>query len=69
MGDTFTVVRLRHPIDDSDPYALDGNAISIVRATDGLKLITKPASKPADPALKNALRRTRMQIGLRYPGD
>jgi hypothetical protein len=29
----------------------------------------KPASKPADPAFKNALRPRRMRIGLRYPGD
>jgi len=67
MGDTFTVVRLRQPIDAIDPYALDG--VSVVRVTDDLKLSTKKASKPADPAFKNALRRTRMQIGLRYVGD
>jgi hypothetical protein len=29
----------------------------------------KPASKPADPAFKNALRQRPMRIGLRYIGD
>jgi hypothetical protein len=30
---------------------------------------SKPASKPADPAFKNALRQRPMRIGLRYIGD
>ena len=29
----------------------------------------QPASKPADPAFKNALRQRPMRIGLRYIGD
>ena len=35
--------------------------------TGGVK--PKPASKPADPAFKNALRQRPMRIGLRYIGD
>ena len=33
------------------------------------KSASKPASKPADPAFKNALRQRPMRIGLRSIGD
>jgi hypothetical protein len=66
--DTVTVMRMHdHNLGpyELDPYALDGE---VLRITVQVKKFT-PASKPADPAFKHALRRQHMQIGLRYLGD
>jgi len=66
MVESLTTVTIDYKsLDPFDPYALDGDAIHFfVPAKE-----SKPASKPPDPAFKNALRSHRMQIGLRYLGD
>ena len=55
MGETVPIKSRRSNFD------LEGPTMGGVKA--------KPASKPADPAFKNALRQRPMRIGLRYVGD
>ena len=64
MVESLTTLTIDYQsLDPFDPYALNGDAIHIFVPA------KKPASKPADPAFENALRQSRMKIGLRFIGD